>query len=102
MQFNAHALCKMPIIKLLLFPLAYGSNQLSHLLGHRESGVSSCFTGLKCALETKRIVDAFDTVRGVDVLDKGDLVASCATLAGDDCAVGEEVFPDLTRVSKTV
>lgn len=86
----------------LLIRHAFGSNPLGHLLGNRESGVSSCFTGLKGALETEGVVDAFDTVRGVDVLDKGDLVASCATLAGDDGAVGEEVFPDLTRVSKTV
>lgn len=82
--------------------MLFGSNQLSHLLSHRESGVSSRFTGLKSALKTEGVVDAFDTVCGVDVLDKGDLVASCATLAGDDGAVGEEVFPDLARVSKTV
>lgn len=39
--------------------------------------------------------DALDTVSGVDVLDKSDLVASCSTLAGGDGGRGKEVFPDL-------
>lgn len=40
-------------------------------------------------------VDAFDTVGGVDVLDKGNLEASSTTLAGSDSRRSEEVFPDL-------
>ena len=40
-------------------------------------------------------VNALDTVSGVQVLDKSDLVASCGALAGDDGGVGEEEFPDL-------
>ncbi len=36
-------------------------------------------------------------MRGVDVLDQGDLVAGRGALAGDDGRVGEEVFPDLER-----
>lgn len=34
---------------------------------------------------------------GIEVLDEGDLVAGCGSLAGDDGGVGEEVFPDLGR-----
>ena len=38
---------------------------------------------------------AFYPVRGIDVLDQGDLIASRGALAGDDGRVGEEVFPYL-------
>lgn len=46
-------------------------------------------------------VDALDTMRRVDVLDKGDLVASRGSLAGDDGRRSEEVLPDLMFVSTT-
>ena len=36
-----------------------------------------------------------NTMRRVDILNHGDLVASRRALAGDDGAVGEEVFPYL-------
>ena len=41
---------------------------------------------------------AFDPVRGIDVLDQGDLVAGRGALAGDDGRVGEEVLPYLQSV----
>lgn len=44
--------------------------------------------------ETELGLDSLDTVGGVDVLDESELPAGCAALAGDDCGVGEEVFPD--------
>lgn len=47
------------------------------------------------AREAELAGHAFDAVRGVDVLDEGDLVAGCGALAGDDGRVGEEVLPDL-------
>jgi hypothetical protein len=44
-------------------------------------------------------VDALNPVGGVDVLDKRDLEAGRATLAGGDGRVSQEIFPDLNNVS---
>ena len=38
---------------------------------------------------------AFYPMRGIDILDHGDLVAGRGTLAGDDGRVGEEILPYL-------
>lgn len=43
-------------------------------------------------------VNSFDTVGGVDVLDKGNLEAGSTTLAGSDSRRSEEVFPDLHEI----
>lgn len=36
-------------------------------------------------------------MRGIDILDQSDLIASRGTLTGDDGAVGEEEFPNLRK-----
>jgi len=51
--------------------------------------------GLKCPRQGELGIDALDAVSGVQVLDKGDLVAGCGALARDDGGVGEEELPDL-------
>ena len=43
--------------------------------------------------------DAFNSVRGVKVLDKDYLVASSTTLSRDDGGVREEILPDLVAVT---
>jgi hypothetical protein len=53
------------------------------------------FAGLKGARERELGVNSLDTMGGVQVLDKGDLVAGCGALARDDGGVGKEKFPDL-------
>lgn len=65
------------------------------LLCHREARLASLLASIERTLQTKLAIDALNTVRRVDVLDQSDLVASRATLAGDDGAVGKEVFPYL-------
>jgi hypothetical protein len=42
--------------------------------------------------------NALDTVSGIQVLDKRDLIASGSTLAGGDGGVRKEVLPDLLKV----
>jgi len=56
----------------------------------RNINLASC----KTALKTELAGYALDSVERVDVLDERDLVASCATLAGDDGAVSKEELPD--------
>lgn len=65
------------------------------LLVDRERVPALLLASLQRTAQTIGIVNALDTVSGVDVLDEGDLVAGSGTLAGDDGAVGEEEFPDL-------
>ena len=60
-----------------------------------EALLASGFASIEGTLKAELAVDTLNTVRGVDVLDQSDLVASGATLARGDGAVGEEVFPDL-------
>lgn len=70
---------------------------LRHLLRDWERRLASGLASLKSALQSELRWDALDTVRRIDVLDKRDLVACRTTLARDDGAVREEVFPDLDR-----
>lgn len=50
---------------------------------------------LPSASETVLGVNAFNTVRRVNVLDQRELPAGGTALTGGDGRVGEEVFPDL-------
>jgi hypothetical protein len=67
----------------------------SNLGVDREALLASGLAGVKCTLQAKLAVNTLNTVGGVDVLDKSDLVASSTTLARCDSAVSEEVLPDL-------
>ena len=67
------------------------------LLVLREAVLARRLTRLERSFETESGVHTLDAVRGVDVLDESDLVACGASLTGDDGAVGEEIFPDLTH-----
>jgi hypothetical protein len=67
-----------------LLPGLFGSEGL-------DGGLASCES---CG-QTELSVDTIDTVSGVQVLDQGDLVASCTSLSGNDGGVSQEVLPDL-------
>ena len=54
--------------------------------------------GLTGTAEAVLVIDALDTVGGVNVLDEGKLPAGSTTLAGGDGRVSQEVFPDLEVV----
>lgn len=55
--------------------------------------------GLTGCSETELSINTFNTVGGVDVLDKCELEAGSASLARGDSRVGQEVFPDLEEIS---
>lgn len=67
------------------------------LLARREGVLAGLLAGLERTAEAVCVVNSFNTVGRVDVLNEGDLVASRRTLAGDDGAVGEEELPDLQQ-----
>ncbi len=50
---------------------------------------------LASTFETELRWDTLDPVRGVDVLDHGDLPAIGTALAGNNGGVSEEILPDL-------
>lgn len=65
-------------------------------MGLGESAMAHVVNGgLAGALEAVLGVNTLNTVRGVDVLDEGQLPAGSASLAGDDGRVCQEVLPDL-------
>jgi hypothetical protein len=70
-------------------------NQYDLVLVLGEQRLVGGFAGLKGPRERELGVNALDTMGGVQVLDKGDLVAGCGALTRDDGGVGEEEFPDL-------
>ncbi len=96
---------------------SYSTESLSHHPAHRkierpyrqqyhsvlvlgEQCLIGGFASLKGPRKRKLGVNTFDTVSGVQVLDKGDLIASGGALARDDGGVGEEEFPDLVLLAK--
>jgi cyclopropane fatty-acyl-phospholipid synthase-like methyltransferase len=68
---------------------------LPHLFRHRERRLASRLASSQSAAKTVLAVHTLDSVRGVDVLNKRDLVAGSAALTRGDGAVGKEVLPDL-------
>lgn len=81
-----------------------------HLSDLISSVTSNILQAIRCSIDlgccqgscqAKLIRNPFYPVRGIDVLDQGDLVASRRALAGDDGRVGKEVLPDLeSHISK--
>ena len=64
----------------------------SDVLGQKVGALS--LARIESTGEGELSVDAIDTVHGVEVLNAGDLEASCGALARSDRGVGKEVLPD--------
>lgn len=60
-------------------------------------GASAVNGALASSSKTVLSGDAFNTVSGVDVLNKGKLPAGGTTLAGSDSGGSKEVLPDLKK-----
>ena len=80
----------------VLHLLAQSAHRSLHLTGRNRHLRRSQRSG-----KAELGVDTLNAVRGVDVLDQGDLVASRGALARDDGGVCKEVLPDLEPTSLT-
>ena len=64
-------------------------------------GLDTSLTSREGAREVELAGNTVDSVGGVDVLDQGDLVTSCGTLAGSNSCRSKEVLPDLYLLEVT-